>query len=513
MGWVDEKLYLYTCFPRHGALAVGPQISIFFNIILAAALSQITVNDNESLLDQAQQMIGLVSSASISIVTLTFSLTVLSVQIASQTYTPRLLDDFIKDPVSKVVISVNVGSFAYCYTMTYFIYDLGPNPEVPVVAIHFMSVHMMLVLTSFVGFIYFFINGMRLEKILARSSASCLAAHQTLAATYDTVLPELPEVPPKSYKVMADSSGYVVRYRLASILSKASEMDICVRFRPQIGEFVAQGTLIAYVWDANTQTDTENDAKKTLTEVLVEDLGPSTRDENGQLPTDEERVEELLGVVINQGIVLSKKRSSDFDETLGIQQLADIAVRALSPGVNDPQTCVQVMDVLFALFVELARIKRGCPNLVDEEGHLRVCCPRRKFSYLLSQMDSIRFYGATDLAVCRRGIRLFGELGAILTRMKDMDQRVSSALTQLDQWMEVSKKNFPKGSDELISLQALYDDSMSLIVGSKSLVVEENEEVQKDLQELETTHISPKEEEEEGILKKVAGAVGIGSAK
>jgi hypothetical protein len=73
-----------------------PMMSMVFNAILAASLSQITSPDNPELLDQGLVMIGLVSNASISIVTLTFSLTVLSIQIAAQSYSPRLLDDFLK---------------------------------------------------------------------------------------------------------------------------------------------------------------------------------------------------------------------------------------------------------------------------------------------------------------------------------------------------------------------------------------------------------------------------------
>ena len=81
-------------------------ISMITNVVLASLLSLITKDDDPVLLDKGLRMISLVSNASISIVTLTFSLTVLSVQIASQNYSPRLLDEFLKDPMSKVVISV-----------------------------------------------------------------------------------------------------------------------------------------------------------------------------------------------------------------------------------------------------------------------------------------------------------------------------------------------------------------------------------------------------------------------
>jgi hypothetical protein len=87
---------VYSWFPWRESFVMVPMMSMAFNVILAASLSQITSRDNPQLLSQGLSMIGLVSNASISIVTLTFSLTVLSIQIAAQSYSPRLLDDFLK---------------------------------------------------------------------------------------------------------------------------------------------------------------------------------------------------------------------------------------------------------------------------------------------------------------------------------------------------------------------------------------------------------------------------------
>ena len=82
---------LWTWFPWKDSFFVYPLLSMVVNVILASVLSLITSRDNPELLEQGKMMIGLVSNASISIVTLTFSLTVLSVQIAAQSYSPRLL--------------------------------------------------------------------------------------------------------------------------------------------------------------------------------------------------------------------------------------------------------------------------------------------------------------------------------------------------------------------------------------------------------------------------------------
>jgi uncharacterized membrane protein len=96
--------------PGRNLYVLIPSISIVGNVLVAFLTSLIRSENDKVLMDQGFRMIGLVSGASISIVTLTFSLTVLSVQIAAQNYSPRLLEDFLKDPVSKLVISANVGA-------------------------------------------------------------------------------------------------------------------------------------------------------------------------------------------------------------------------------------------------------------------------------------------------------------------------------------------------------------------------------------------------------------------
>jgi len=152
--------------PYNDSFVVIPLFWMFTNALVAgltAAFITRTPKDAEegsAAIDVGIRMLGLVSNASISIVTLTFSLTVLSVQVAAQSYSPRLLDDFVRDPVSKIVISTNLGAYVYCYTLNGFLTDKHLT-QVPFVSIHLLSVHMAIVLVTFVAFIHVFINGFR----------------------------------------------------------------------------------------------------------------------------------------------------------------------------------------------------------------------------------------------------------------------------------------------------------------------------------------------------------------
>lgn len=469
-----------------------PMASIGGNILAAGLLSLWTVDDASAdcarVVQQAQRMSTMVSTAAISIVTLTFSLTVLSIQIAAQSYSPRLLEDFLKDPVAKWVISANLGAYAYCYTVEYFVPTSDECSDegngVPHVMIHFLSAHMVAILFSFVEFIHFFTNGFRIEKITSRAAESSMRAAKDLSElpqSNKTEESSLLRVPKSAYKVLADKSGYVNSFCLHNILSMAKNLDVCVRYTYQIGEFVNEGTVLAYVWDSHTDGDTTP-----IEDRVLKWAGKSSGRIDKKKNPWENVVESILGNLVAKGVKISKVRSSDLDVTLGIQQLSDIAVRALSQAINDPHTAIQCMDTLSDLLARLGVMELGIPSVRDSTGIVRACAPRRSFAFLLSLLDSIRRYGASDLNVCRRGIRLFGDLACILVRAQRID-RVVPVVAQLQQWMLVACEAFPNMSPERQSLQELYGHVLDAITDAEDQFVDKPEVVSRDMQFLNTT--------------------------
>lgn len=476
----------------------APLFYAFLNILLSVLLSLINpLGDSEELRNQGLQASNFVATTAITILTLTFSLTFLSIQIAAQTYSPRLLDDFIKEPVSKVAIAVNVGAFCYSYTMSFYLND----PEhVPPVSIHFLSVQAIAVVVMFVVFMHFFVNGFRLEQILSHavlSSWNAAAALELLNVNGPKRLrsskrnkersadveDSLMQVPASAYKVLADSSGYVVRFELDQILEACEKMDFCVLYHPHIGEFVAEGTVVAYVWDAACNEETTAAVRSSIQDRV---LGKTS----SSLDSSENEVEELLGTLVADGIEMSPIRSGQLDVTLGIQQLCDVAVRALSAAINDPHTAIQAIDSLSALFGRLAHLE-FTPAVLYGRGSectVRLSSPRRSFTYLLSIMDPIRFYGSSDLQVTYRLIRFYGDLGAALKRWNKMD-RIAGVLAQLEQCLIFAKRNFEDDSLEMKSIRELYEHSLEVMAVSNRIVLKAQESVEDDLQDLETTYM------------------------
>lgn len=484
----------------------APVFAIFFNVILVILLS-IETRDDSILLDRGLRMIDLVSASAITIVTLTFSLTVLSVQIAAGSYSPRLLEDFLKDPISKLMFSVNTGAYAYCYALTYY---TDVVEEVPWLAIHGLTVHMGLILLGFVGYIHFFLDSMRLDEILQRAADASRKAARTLSSGLETVPllssdhhDDLPPIPSHAYKVLADKSGYITKLSFEDIVEKVRDMDICVRYCHYIGDFCNEGTVICLVWDAKRRTHESSFADRVDKHIKSDKV--QSRELNDRY------IEEKLGKLVNKGIRISERRDSDYDVTLGIQQLVDTAVRALSAAVNDPQTAIQCMDVLSPLILELANLELGVPHSRDEDNFVRICSPRRSLSFLLCMLDPIRRYGGADLSLCRRALRFFGDIAAVLSRCGRYD-RIPAAVAQLDEWMRVSRENFAEGTPEIATLLELYCHILEGIAESKAMIMGNGRFRIRDTEDFENLHPLEQPSSETLLQKSVSAKAYIQKA-
>jgi uncharacterized membrane protein len=109
------------------------------------------------------------------------------------------------------------------------------------------------------------------------------------------------------------------------------------------------------------------------------------------------------GVELGKGVILAEERTITQDPAFALRAIVDIALRALSPAVNDPTTAVQALDGIDALLMELAArdLERG--RITGEDGALRVVYPNMVWEDLLDlSLTEIRHYGAETPQIARR---------------------------------------------------------------------------------------------------------------
>jgi uncharacterized membrane protein len=148
---------------------------------------------------------------------------------------------------------------------------------------------------------------------------------------------------------------------------------------------------------------------------------------------------------------LGRERTIDQDPAFALRILVDVAIRALSPAVNDPTTAVQVLDYIEDLLLVVGRLElNGLGELRDGAGRPRVVIPVRRWEdYLELGVTEIREYGATSVQVARR---LRALLEALLAEAAPAHRAaVEAELSRLDASVAES---FPAGADRSLASQS-----------------------------------------------------------
>jgi uncharacterized membrane protein len=306
--------------------------------------------------DGSRELLGAIAMAMITVTGVVFSITVLTLSQASFQYTPRILRNFMSSRPVQVVLGVFAGIFAYSLIVLRTIRG-GDDPTVHPVAV-FGGVVLALI---GVGFLIFFIH--HVAASLQASTITAGASEETRAAI-DVLFPEelgesVDEEPPehvppgvKWVAVPASASGYVQRVDTDKMMEFARRRNLLLRMECGIGEFVVEGMPLVSIADG--------------------------------------AVDERTARSLNALFLIKTFRTVEQDAAFGVRQIVDIALKGLSPSVNDETTTVTCIDHLAVLLTRLAR-RRIEPRLRRDDEQVRVIACGPTFESLLNEsMDQIR---------------------------------------------------------------------------------------------------------------------------
>ena len=327
--------------------------------------------------EAARTMLAAVATSLITVVAVVFSVTLVAVQQAATRYTPRVLQTFIRDRGNQVVLGVYIGTFAYAILVLRQIRQAtGDQAEfVPPLSI---TAAIALALVS-LGFLVFFIDhAVRALEVtwILRTIRGAVEGqlHRLYPRTLEPAVVEpgtaVPDSPGgREVRVTSSETGYLRRVDEDAIVQATRQGATFVRICPAIGDHVLTGAPLAAVW----------------TEIALDD---------GRV------------AAVRNAFVLDRERSIEQDPLFGVRQIVDIAVKALSPGVNDPTTAEQCLDVLAAIVA--AVVDREFPNpLRADAGGARYHFTRPGFhDYVEESFGQIRRTARNDAHVTRYLVRL-----------------------------------------------------------------------------------------------------------
>jgi uncharacterized membrane protein len=353
--------------------------------------------------DSARSFLTALSSSTITLTTLVFSITILVLQLASNQFTPRVLRTFLRDRKTQFALGIFVATFTYSMMVLRDVRgaESAGDPFVPQISITVAFLLVFVTLVTFVAYIHHVANSIRVSSIVDSIGDETRALMATIY-DHDVSIPPpkpLPAGEPIAV-IRSPKQGIVTALDRDGLVEEAQRVDCVFTFLPHVGDFVPSGG------------------------PLIEVRGRGAPDAR----------------VVLDRIGLEDDRTMDQDPAFGFRQLVDIGERALSPAVNDPTTAVEVINQLHDLLRRLASRPFPTGQRLDEEGELRLVFPVVSWEgYVHLAVDEIMFYGATSIEVARRLRAMLEDLRSVCTgERRDV---VEEALAQLDATVE---RTFPE---------------------------------------------------------------------
>jgi len=329
----------------------------------------------------AQVILSVIATSIMTVVSIVFAILLMTLTLASTQFSPRILISFVRDRNTQWTLGVFLGTFCYCMAAMPAARAL-PTPFVPVVTV---TGAMLLALVA-VGWLVFFIH--HISQSISVNNIVDRIARET-EVVIDELMPE-----PRRFESMAQPmpmnematpipsvrSGYIRFIDLGRLLDLAKAWRIRIRVERGVGQFIPAGVPLMLV----------------------------SREDR----LDPLRIAELLGA-----FDIGPTRTLQQDVEFGVIQIVDIALRAISPAVNDPSTAISCIDQLGRVLIRWLGRAPPEPVLYDPPHVARVVVPWIGIEGMFdTAFEQIRHYASSDLAVSLRLLRAIMDIGRTVKR-------------------------------------------------------------------------------------------------
>jgi len=359
--------------------------------------------------DTARTILATTVGGLISLTVFSFSMVMSLLNRAASTLSPRLLPGLISDKRHQSVLGIFLGSIAFCLIVLATIDPSDDGYELPGIAIIGSIVLVFLCLAVFVYFLHSISGSVQVSNVLAGLAKDThgavskkitnigegppLTSHHETAALEKICAQEIP--------IVATEAGWRGPIHRESLLDLAKEHDIQAVVAVAPGEFVLGGAPLLWL-------------SKEVPEEAVSEFCSCVGREQGNTPDLEQ----------------------------GCRQIVEIAVRALSPGINDPTTAIRAVQQL----VDILQLRAQLPDVeivTDSEESPRIFIAATPYDELLFELFSpLRCYGANDTMFVVSSIKALQQVLSVSDLPKNRREQLSGVIKQLaeDAFEAVSSK-------------------------------------------------------------------------
>ncbi|MCV7089301.1 DUF2254 domain-containing protein [Mycobacterium interjectum] len=382
--------------------------------------------------DAARQLLTSIAASVITVVGIVFSITIVTLTLASTQFGPRMLRNFIRDRGTQLTLGTFVATFVYCVVV---LVSIGPGDRgefVPHISITTAFGLVLIDLAVLIYFIHHIATQIQLPQVIAgiakdlTHAVALQSSDQPGSARKPAEGPSLDEllatIETSGSVIRTPKSGYLQFIRHQTLVRVATEADAVIRLPYRPGHFLVAGRELASVWPA----------------------------------TAAEQVADYLARAQATG----PHRTLTQDVAFGVDQLVEIAIRALSPAVNDTFTALTCIDWLGDCLCKIAPVWTPTQVHRDHRGIIRVISDQVSYERLVQRaFEKIRQASRGMPAVM---IRQLDALTTIMEQATDR-QRARVLMDQAAMIQRANAESVPEESDRTdvdrryVALRALYE--------------------------------------------------------
>ena len=328
--------------------------------------------------DAARSLLGTIASSLITVTALTFSLTVVTLQLASSQFSPRLLRTFTSDQFVQVTLAVFLATFTYALTVLRAVRGAGDNGQGEFVPKVSVTLAFVLAIASVLGLVLFLAHltqQIRVETMLRkvhRDASNTLRAVTRERDPADGDQPAAPLAPPDALPLRVDGDGFLTLIDQGDLVELAQDEDAVITLDVYPGDYLVDGTPLGAAWPVDGGRFDEETAG---------------------------RIADRVAGCVHLGF----ERTGSQDVGHGLRQLTDVANMALSPGINDPTTAIHALGHISSFLCDLTDRDLGADLLRDDDDRVRVVLGRPDLgAYVDLGISQPRRYGASDPQVMEK---------------------------------------------------------------------------------------------------------------
>lgn len=385
----------------------------------------------------AREILSTIASSMMTVAVTAFSITIVALQLASSQFGPRLLRNFMRDTGNQIALGTFISTFIYCLLVlrTIRTQEEGADfvPHISVVCSVLLALASLAVLIFFIHHTADSIQaetvitevGQDLDNCIERLFPSKIGQEKSNSQQHQSNIPA--NFDQETYPILSVKSGYLQAIDQDILMKMAVENNLLLRLQHRPGHFIVQKEPLLTVW-------------------------PSSK------------VNKKLVKKLKAAFIIGKQRTQQQDVEFSVNQLVEIAIRALSPGINDTFTAIRCIDQLTANLSHLAEKNIPSGYRYDDKDKLRVIAEVVTFPDILdTAFNQIRQNSRSNVAVTIRLLEAIAIIAKHTYTQSDHD-----ALLRHVKMIERGSQELFSETQDIQDIKSKYEAAMRAIKAHRS---------------------------------------------